>query len=106
MLSREMILSLNDVKREAVEVPEWGGTVYVRTLSGKERRQFFTHLGTDSLTSAHMVAWCACDENGNRLFTDDDVEALLAKHRKALDRIANAALTFNELLSTDEAKNG
>lgn len=108
MLTRDAILSLSDLKREPVEVPEWGGTVYVRSMSGAERRQFFVHLGKDELTSAHMVAWCACDENGNRLFTDEDVEALSKKHGRALDRIANAALKFNGLAAEaeDEAKNG
>lgn len=107
MLTREQILSLNDLPTKSVEVPEWGTSVYVRPMSGADRRKFFALLPTDEVTNAHMVAWCACDENGVRLFTDEDVTALLAKHGRALDRIASAALDFNTLSpeSHEAAKN-
>lgn len=108
MLTRDEILSLDDLPRQVVEVPEWKGTVYVRAMTGTERRQFFLHLANDTLTGAMMVCWCACDEAGHRLFEDGDVEALSQKHGKALDRIANAALKFNGLTAEaqDDAKNG
>lgn len=105
MLSREIILTLNDVRVQAVDVPQWGGSLYVRSLAGSERAAFFAALGSDSLTAAHMVAWCASDEKGNRLFSDADIEALSKKDGKALDTVANAALQFNGLVSTDAAKN-
>ena len=37
---RESIIAANDLKRESVEVPEWGVTVYVRTMTGEERDQY------------------------------------------------------------------
>jgi hypothetical protein len=37
MLDRKSILDRNDSKIEEVPVPEWGGSVYVRVLSGAER---------------------------------------------------------------------
>ena len=39
-LNREAILAAEDLPRELVEVPEWGGAVYVRALTGAERDQF------------------------------------------------------------------
>lgn len=36
-LSREDIRQVQDMKQERVEVPEWGGHVYVRSMRGDER---------------------------------------------------------------------
>ena len=40
MLSRDTILAKNDVKVEEVKVPEWGGSVLVRGMSGDQREAF------------------------------------------------------------------
>src|SRR3989304_4330704 len=37
LLTRDEILNANDLAREQVEVPEWGGAVLVRALTGRER---------------------------------------------------------------------
>ena len=43
-LSRDAILQREDIKTEDVEVPEWGGTVRVRGMSGVERDAFEASL--------------------------------------------------------------
>lgn len=40
VISRESIQAIDDLTTELVEVPEWGGSLYVRSLSGKERDDF------------------------------------------------------------------
>ena len=40
MLTREQILGSDDLKRQTVAVPEWGGDVFVRMLTGGERDAF------------------------------------------------------------------
>ena len=42
MLTREQILGLSDLPREEVRIPEWGGVVFVRALTGSERDQLPT----------------------------------------------------------------
>ena len=39
-LSRDDILKAEDLTTEEVDVPEWGGTVLVRGLTGRERDEF------------------------------------------------------------------
>ena len=39
-LSKAKILAANDVTTETIDVPEWGGEVAIKTLSGVERDQF------------------------------------------------------------------
>lgn len=106
MLNRNSILSLDDLPRERVEVPEWaaaGGYVYVRSLTGAERDQVERMAVSDTVSKAAIVAMVAVDENGEQLFTKDDIPALEKKNGTALLRIVNAAFRLN-FLSDDEAK--
>jgi hypothetical protein len=101
MLTRESILALDDRPRREVFVPAWNGSVYVRALSGAERATFerivFSDGATDDGIMAKIVALCTVDQNGERLFTEEDVEALNGKNAKALHTVAQAALAFNAL---------
>lgn len=103
-LSREAIFGAMDVETRPVEVPEWGGTVYVRTMSGLDRDEFESTAAQlrasgdlKRLSRALMVASVACDEAGVRLFTLDDLETLAAKNGLALGRIAQAGIALNKL---------
>ena len=44
ILTKEAILAADDLPRETVLVPEWGGDVYVRTMSGTDRDAFESSL--------------------------------------------------------------
>uniref|UniRef100_A0A6M3IYH5 Putative tail assembly chaperone n=1 Tax=viral metagenome TaxID=1070528 RepID=A0A6M3IYH5_9ZZZZ len=96
MLTRDQILNIDDTKKELVPVPEWGGDVWVRNMSGKERDSFeeetFLAKGPDNKQNwtnmrARLCVRCIVDEAGNRLFEDKDVDYLGAKNACALDRI-------------------
>ena len=111
MLSREQILSADDRKTEDVEVPEWGGTVRVRALSGAERDAYEAGLvqlrsdGTRRLTMqnarARLVSLSLCDEQGNRLFSDADVSELGDKSAAALERVFDVASRLSGLTDGD-----
>ena len=105
-LSRADIESANDIRTEIVPVPEWGGDVAVRQLTGAERDAFEAGLVRSTpdgkrepdLThmTAKLVAACMVDGvTGDRLFTDDDVERLAAKSATALRRVFDAAQKLN-----------
>lgn len=100
MLSRDFILSINDLKPEKLEVPEWGGYVYIRKLTGRERGEIesYSRNGKDlSDFRALLAVRCVCDENGKRLFTDADQAAIGQKSAEALDRILLAVTKANAL---------
>jgi hypothetical protein len=107
MLTREQILSA-PIPRKEVEVPEWGGSVWVRALSGAERLNLSRLAESGELTGAHLVTWATVDANGARLFTDEDVTALLGTHGQVLERLAAEVLRFNVIGADglDDAKNG
>lgn len=103
MLTRDQILKAKDRKTEVVKVPEWGGEVIVSTMSGHDRDQFeagiVTTNGQADLKNmrAKFVAACVVDENGKRLFTAGDVEALGDKNAAALERIVKVAQRLNAM---------
>ncbi len=100
MLTRDQILSANDLRSEVVPVPDWDGEVTVRELTGEERDEYESSIVIgigDGMSvnpvnmRAKLVAMSVVDENGERLFTMKDVKALGMKSGKALDRIVDAA---------------
>lgn len=110
LLTRDEILSADDRKTEEVEVPEWGGSVLVRTLSGKERDAY--ESGTITVKSgkqvenfenlrARLVALCLVDEKGVRLFSAKDVTSLGNKSAAALQRVYNKCQELNAVTDKD-----
>ena len=100
MLNKDSILQASDLVTEEVPVPEWGGSVYIRTMSGAERDSFEQSIieGKTKGGNANMVnvrgklaVRVLCDEQGDRIFLDVDAEALGKKSGKALDRIFEVA---------------
>ena len=96
LLSKSAILCANDLQTEDVDVPEWGGSVRVRSFTGRERDAFEASMvrgeGKDrkvDLTNmrARLVGLTVIDEGGQRLFTDEEVDLLGAKSGAALDRV-------------------
>ena len=103
MLTRDQILKAKDREREEVEVPEWGGTVYVSVMSGRARDAWESSLVGDNGKpvlddiSAKLAAACMTDDKGQPLFTPADVRALSEKSAAALQRVVAAARRLNRL---------
>ena len=108
-LSRDDILKPRDLKVEEVDVPEWGGIVRVRELTGEAMNAFQASLvrtrpngqpfrdkdGTPIVDvtnrTAKLIVWSVIDDEGNPLLSLADVEALGRESNAALERIADAA---------------
>jgi len=90
MSLREKILTAEDRSPLAVDVPEWGVTVYVRPLS-LAQRVAIAGAGKD-VTDAHFVVQGLYDADGERVFTPDDVAALQEKHGAVLSRLAKLVI--------------
>lgn len=90
----------------AVECPEWGGVIYVRSLDVGTYLDLMPRLqGEAGDVSAQIVAACACDEDGHPLF--DGTDLIQRLHAGAVLRVAKAAVDLNSLAASieDEAKN-
>lgn len=110
LLTRDQILAADDLKRETIEVPEWGGEVIVRSLTGAERDAFEDSVVKQRGKSrelnlrnarARLVSLSLIDEAGNKLFTDKDVDLLGRKSAAGLDRVFAAAQRLSGLTEQD-----
>lgn len=112
-ISRDAVLAATDLPRERVDVPEWGAGAYVfvRGMTGTEKDSWEKHvlerraaLGCENVfpgIRASVVVRCAVDDEGNRIFTDADVELVGAKNGKAIDRIFEKASRLSGITPED-----
>jgi hypothetical protein len=113
-LNRDQILKADDLPRETVAVPEWGGDVLVRGLNGTERDEFEAstvamrgpmgkqHAVPDTANiRAKLCARCIIDDDGTPLFTQNDVHQLGLKSSAALDRIFEVASRLSGISKDD-----
>lgn len=110
LLTRTAILEAQDLTTEDVPVPEWGGEVRIRALTGAERDRIESaFLGKGGQFDgkalvnfrAKLVASCAVDEAGQPLFGTADVVALGGKSAAALERVSAAAQRLSGLTDGD-----
>ncbi len=88
----------------AVDVPEWGGTVYVRAMSGAQRDEFDCVVASKTVDGkvtdpsgfkSLLVFMTACNNTGELMFCKDDEDALDGTSGAALERVALAAMEVN-----------
>lgn len=92
MLNRDEILSSNDLPKETVSVPEWGGDVIVQAMTGTDRDDFERSIYHDGIKDfdnvrAKLCARSIIDDKGEKVFSLSDVVELGQKNCKALDRV-------------------
>ncbi len=104
-LTKEQILAAADLPEEVVDVPEWGGKVLIRGMTGAERDAFeesvmVTRGNNRELNlrnfRAKLVALSIVDPvTKERMFSDNEVAELGKKSARALQRVFEAALRLN-----------
>lgn len=121
LLSRDNILTADDLETEDVAVPEWAPQgvsdpstcmVRLRMLTGTERDKFERMMAEAQAATgskrkagenfrARMVSMCAVDERGNKLFNTNDIATLGTKSSKALSRVFDACQRMNGFTESD-----
>ena len=106
LLNKAAILGQTALKTEDVSVPEWGGDVRVRELTGAERDALEMSVAGGDKTNlqnmrARMVAMACVDEDGNRLFSDADAVKLGKLSAAALDRVFWTAMRLSGMSAQD-----
>ena len=91
---REYILQANDLELSPLFVDEWQVTIYLRQPTVKELEHIVELSGKPNFAAQLAVLVC-CDEQGNKLFTRADLDALAGKAGRALHRIVDA---FNNMV--------
>lgn len=110
LLNKDQILQAQDTLYEEVAVPEWGGTVRVKSMTGTERDALESSMisgkgksATVNLVNlrAKLVARSIVDEAGKRIFDDADIPALAQKSAAALNRVYEVAQRLSGISQDD-----
>ena len=106
ILSRQAILECNDLPRKRLNIPEWGGDVFIRVITVEE---LSTMIDVHNHKTAHnenasLVAIALCDEQGQRLFSDEDIALLSHKNALVMGRICKEILELNHIGDTEAIK--
>lgn len=101
-LTRDQILAARKLPSEKITIPEWGGDVWVRVMSGSERDEYETQALRDPDTRlqnmrAKLLVRCLTDEAGNLLFSPEDAAQLAQDSWLPLQRATDVAQRINKL---------
>ncbi len=109
-LSRDECLSADDSVMELVKVPEWGGSVYVRSIGSRERDKFENECiegkgksreFTINNVRARLCVLAVCNNAGERLFKNIDAGRIGDKSAAAVDRIFDVAQRLGGFTDAD-----
>ena len=104
MLTREDFLSGSRLKKALVDVPELGGSIWLRELPAvkllafNERVQEMQKTGPEVTPAqslnlmAFLISMTAVDQDGNLLFTEDDVNRLAENNINILNMLSTKAM--------------
>jgi hypothetical protein len=100
---RAKISAADDLPREPVEVPWFDEKLYIRGLSGDEKDEWYARnmpngdfQWRSGLTSSLLVKTLVT-EDGDRLFGDDETEALGRKSAAVLSELMAVAMRLSGL---------
>lgn len=109
ILTRQEIVDAKDIHTRFVDVPEWGGSVIVKVMSGADRNAFDQSIvkiidgkRVPDLNNVRLklVALTVIDEAGNVLFGQDELAELGKKNSAALERLFDVAQELNGMAPT------
>ena len=112
LLGKDDILNAKDAEFEIIEVPEWGGSVKIKGMTGTERDVFEGSLqGKDPRTKESIVVYknaraklaslSIVNDAGERLFAEKDILALGKKSASALNRVFEVAQRLSGITDKD-----
>ena len=105
-LTKDQIPAADDMGLFEVQVPEWGGSVFVRVMTVGERDSYENdwmvnkNKGVENFRSKFLQR-VLCDESGKLLFTSSEIDLLAGKSARVITRIWEAAMKHNALTDDD-----
>lgn len=112
-LSKAELLAATITPRDVVALPELGGEVTVRGLTGHERDKYETDLfvqrGKNRVFNgknarAKLIALSVITEDGQQMFTEDEVAQIGTLRADILDRLFTKAQELSGLSDKDVAE--
>ena len=111
-ITKEQVLATKPVLKE-VEVPEWGGSVWIRPVTLGEQGKLanagvkFEKADPSARlkgTTVALIIWVVSDENGTPLFGDTDIPALMNQPAAVFLRLQDAILELSGLTESSRTE--
>lgn len=105
-LTKDQILAADDSGLLEVQVPEWGGSLFIRVMSVGERDAYENdwiqnkHKGVENFR-AKFLQRVLCSEKGDLLFTAAELDLLAGKSARVMSRLWEKAMRHNALTDAD-----
>lgn len=104
---RDKILTSQDLDREPFAAPKWGlpEGLYVRGLTAAEHVQLTSDkVQRERSYSARMAAMALVDDQGNRLFADNEWQELQKKDMATIEAIGEVCMRLSGMGAKEEAE--
>ena len=103
-LTKEIIFGYDDLPKTKLEVPEWGGFVFLRSLTAGEsmRLSELHELHNGNIPMKDMLAvlsHCVVDEKNNPIFPKEEeaVDGLLTKNMRVIQYLLKEINKLNSI---------
>lgn len=113
MLDKNSLMAAQKLRVEKVAVQELDGNICIRVMTGRELDKYYEEtislidgqvVPVQENKMAKLLVKCICDENGNRLFSDDETDKLGSISSLVLVPLYDAAMRLNNMTG-DASKN-
>lgn len=103
MINKQQIIEAKDCPVEAVDIPEWGGNAYIKTLTGAERMSLERDIARDESDALFRVVCATLSDNKGQLIFNypDEIELLKTKSVKVVQRLFKESLRVNAMRPED-----
>jgi len=103
-LTLEQIKEVDDIDTVDVEIPEWGGTVKVRGMSGRQRSNLEQKISNNAPIGElkmSLITSCTLGEKGDPLFTPADKKWLQEKGAGPIETIFSEICKLSGITEQD-----
>lgn len=111
-ITKEQVLATKPALKE-VEVPEWGGSVWIRPVTlGEQGRLANAGAKYEKAdpstrlkgTTVALIIWVVSDENGMPMFSDSDIPSLMNQPAAVFLKLQDAILELSGLTESARAE--
>ena len=105
-LSKDDIFKADDLPTKDMDIPEWGGTLTIRTLTGAERDEWESaFVNQDKIDirglKSRLVQLTTMNGDGQQMFTKADLQKINGKSASVIDRIFQVSQRLSGLTKED-----
>ena len=105
-LSKDDIFKADDLPTKDMDIPEWGGTLTIRTLTGAERDEWESaFVNQDKIDirglKSRLVQFTTMNGDGQQMFTKADLQKINSKSASVIDRIFQVSQRLSGLTKED-----